>query len=380
MDAEVAIVGCGPAGGIAAKVLSEKGFSVLAIDRKKKIGYPIQCGEAISAAGLKNNGIKISSEWLKKKHKGGKIFVPNGKFFLSLVNFLSIDRAKFDQSLIKEAVDNGCKLFLRTNVSKVKKKNEIWLVRTNRGILKSKILIGADGSESNVAKQIGVLKHKEVIRAIQYKFRDLDFLDDGFLYMYLNEKFKNGYAWVFPRGDEFNVGVGGIGNIKLWLDKFCKKMGFKMEKRKSVGGGLLPKKIILESFEKSSALIVGDAAGLTNPLFGGGIHAALFSGRLAAETICKSLELGDLSRLKEYDRKIKNSSFTSPLLHKVSEIFYSLKNEEYNFIGEVFNGKNWKNVSYFNIFKKFLIKPKFFLKLIDFWTLKRGIELSERLV
>jgi len=379
MTPEIAIVGCGPAGGIAAKILSEEGFSVLAIDRKEKIGYPIQCAEAVSVTGLKSKGIKTSSEWVKKKHKGGKIFTPNGKFFISKIKFLSIDRAKFDRALIKDAMDNGCKVFLKTTVNKIKRKGKNWLIKTNRGIFTSKILVGADGPEANVAKQLGIIKHKEVIAAIQYKIKDSSFEDQDFLHIYLNEKYKNGYAWVFPRGDELNVGVDGIGRIKLWLDEFCKKMGFETEEGKLVSG-LIPKRIILTSFEKKSALIVGDAAGLTNPLFGGGIHAALFSGRLAAETICKSLESADLSILKEYDKKIRTSPFCDPILHRASEIFYSLKNEDYNFVGEVFDGRDWKDVTYSEILKKFLSKPKFFLKLKDFWILKKGIELSERLL
>ena len=376
---DVIVIGAGPAGGMTARILSKKGYSVLIIDKKKKIGYPIQCGEVISEFGLMNSKLKPRKEWIKRKHKGIKIFVPDDNFFFSFTKSYSINREKFDQWLIKEAIDYGGRLLLKTNASGIRKK-KIWYVKTNRGVFKSDILVGADGPEANVAVWLNLLRKKEFVGAIQYKFKSIDFPEKEFLCMFLNAKFKNGYAWIFPRGDEFNVGVGGIGNIKKWLDDFCKSKGFDLNKKISVNAGIIPKNYILKNFVKQSALIVGDAAGLTNPLFGGGIHAALFSGKLAGETICKAFEFNDFSLLKEYADKLRNSPFCNPILKKASEIFYSFKNEELNFTGYVYSQNNWKKVSYFEIFLKFLSKPKFFLKLRDLWTVKNGIELSEKTI
>ncbi len=376
---DVIIVGAGPAGGMTARILSKKGYSVLVIDKKKKVGYPIQCGEVISKFGLKNSKLKPCKEWVKKKHKGIKIFVPDGNFFFSFTKSYSIDRAKFDQWLIKEAIDYGCKLLLKTNASGIRKK-KLWHVKTDRGIFKSHILVGADGPEANIASWLNLLRKKEFVTAIQYKFKSSSFPENEFLCMFLNARFKNGYAWVFPRGDEFNVGVGGIGNIGKWLDDFCKSNGFDLNKKISVNAGIIPKNYTLKNFVKQSALIVGDAAGLTNPLFGGGIHAALFSGKLAGETICKTFEFDDISLLKEYEDKLRNSPFCNPILKKAGEIFYSFKNEELNFIGYVYSEKDWRKVSYLEIFLKFLLKPKFFLKIKDFWIVKKGIELSEKTI
>jgi len=378
MDYDVIIVGAGPAGTMAAKEISKEGYSVLVIEKKKKVGYPIQCGEIVGESAIKKNEIKPQDDWIKKRNNGIKIFVPNGNFFISNVKSFSINREKFDRYLVENAIENGCKTLLNTWVEGAKKKN-FWYIKTNKGIFKSKILIGADGPLSIIAKQIGILEGQKNIVAIQYKFKFLNFKDE-YPSIFLNEKFNPGYAWIFPRGDEFNVGIGGLGNVKERLDYFCKSMNINPRKKTDMNIGLIPQKCVLKSFEKDSALIIGDAAGLTNPIFGGGIQAALFSGRLAAEVINKALEFKDFSILREFDYNLRNSSLCNPLLRKASKIFYSFKNEDFNFVGEVFDKQNWKDVSYIDIFRKFLFAPRNFLKINKFRILKNGIEMSEKLI
>ena len=373
---DVVVIGAGPAGGMVARNLSKKGFSVLVIERKKEIGYPIQCGEAVSKVALKANGLK-EKEWIKTKHKGIKITVPDGNFFYSFLKIFSIDRKEFDKYLIEEALANGCKLKLRTLATSLNFKNGIIKVKTNRGIFESKVVVAADGPESKFAEKLKLFKKKAWVRALEYKIK-FRMEEQDFLQIFLNEKYKNGYAWLFPRGDEINVGVGGEGNLKLRLDEFCKSFGLKGKKK--LISGILPQDYVLEKFCKSNVLIVGDAAGLTNPIFSGGIHPALFSGKLAAEVITKAFESDDLKILREYDEKLRKSPFCNPILKKAGKILYSFTNREFNFVGEVFSKNNWKDVSYWEIFKKFLYNPKFFFKLKDFWIVKKGIEMSEELL
>ena len=373
---DVIVIGTGPAGGMVARNLSKKGFSVLVIERKKEVGYPIQCGEAVSEVALKANGLK-EKEWIKAKHKGIKITVPNGSFFFSFLKIFSIDRKRFDKYLIEEALANGCKLKLRTLATFLDFKNGIIKVKTNRGIFESRVVVAADGPESRFAEELKLFKKKLWVRAVEYKIK-FRMEEQDFLQIFLNEKYKNGYAWLFPRGDEINVGVGGKGNLKLMLDEFCKSLGLKGEKK--LISGILPQDYVLKKFCKSNVLIVGDAAGLTNPIFSGGIHPALFSGKLAAEVISKAFERDDLKILMEYDEKLRKSPFCHPILKKAGKILYSFTNREFNFVGKVFYGKNWKDVSYLEMLKKFISKPKFFLKIKDFWTVKRGVEMSEELL
>ncbi len=375
---DVIVVGAGPAGGIIAKILSEKGHSVLVIDKKKVVGKPVQCGEALSKFALKNTNLKANKEWIKLKFKGIKIFVPNGKYFLSLVKGYCIDRSKFDKWLIDQAIYKGCQILLNHRVIRIKRKGDLWYIKANEKVLNSKILVGADGYESNIAKWLGILKRRDFIYAIEYKFKGN--YPENFLSIFMNSKFKYGYAWLFPREDECNIGIGGKGNLKKKLDKFCRSIGINPEERKSIISGVIPKDYQLSCFVKDAALIVGDAAGLTNPIFGGGIHAALFSGKIAAETIHRALNSGEMQILSDYNRILKRSPFCNPILRKAGEIFYSLSNEEWNFVGEVFENKNYSEVSYFEIFKKFLAHPKFFLKLRKFYILKKAIDLSQKLI
>lgn len=374
------VVGAGPAGGMAARVISKEGHSILVIDKKKKVGQPVQCGEAVSKFALKSNKVRVKKEWVKNSFKGLKIFVPNGKYFFSFVKGYCIDRTKFDKYIIDQAVHKGCEILLNTKVMGIKRKNKLWYVKTKRKIFKSKFLIGADGAESNVATWLGILETKDFIKALQYKFRNINIKEKKLLLLYMNSKFRNGYAWVFPRGDEYNIGVGGIGNIKRWLDDFCRSKNIDIKKKFSVSYGMVPKRYRLKSFTKDSALIVGDAAGLTNPIFGGGIHSALFSGRLAGKIVCFALDSNDPKLISRYDNEVRESPFCDPILQRANKFFYSLNNDEWNFVGEVFENKNYNDMSYLRISKKFILKPKFLLKVKKFKTLKRAIDMSHELI
>lgn len=379
---DVIIIGAGPAGAIAAKTIAKNGHSVLIIDKKNEIGYPVQCAEAVSRSGLEGNNIQIQKEWLKLQLTGLKIYVPDGKYFFFLEDVFCIDRQKFDCWLNEEALKNGCEILLNTNIDSIKREDGLWHVSSGNKLFKSKILVGADGPQSSVAKWLGILRKREFINGINYKFSkdDINLQEDKLLIFY-NSEFKGGYVWIFPRGDEYNIGIGGtedFDSIKKALDKFCKSKYFDVTKKKSMSTGIIPINYELDRFTKNSAIIVGDAAGLVNPLFGSGISSALFSGRTAGKVICKALESNDFSLLNEYETILRNHPICNPVLNNAREILYSFNDNEWNFIGDIFYRQDWRKVSFIKILYKFISKPGFLFKIRKFWTAKKGIGISAK--
>ncbi len=346
---DVLIIGAGPAGGMAAKTIANSGYSVAIIEIKKEVGYPVQCAESVSEFCLNTVGIEKDDRWIKNAVKGVKIVAPNGKFFYCTEKRYNVDRHLFDKSLVEKAVDDGAELHTETKAERVERRGDRYIIKTNKGDFEAKIVVAADGPLSNVATQLGMLERKTFGKAVQYKFdaKHVKGIDDKWLYFYMHTyELKGGYIWIFPRGDEYNIGLGGrVSNLVPRLRKFCNEMGIDPEKRKSANGGLLPFEFVFKTRSENNCLVVGDAAGLTNPATGGGIFPALYSGKLAGEIIIKSFEEENPEVLKEYDRKIRKTPFLHPSIIKTAHYYANWKDEDWNRLATAAHGMDMEDMT-----------------------------------
>jgi digeranylgeranylglycerophospholipid reductase len=377
---DVIIIGAGPAGSMAAKEIASKGYSVSIIELKKEIGNPVQCAEAITEFALENVGLKVENKWLKQRLKGVKILLHNNKCFYSTVPSLSISRRLFDQWLADNAIEAGSHLFLRSKMKDIKGKEGSWKIITKNETYSSKIIIGADGASSKTARILGLLKKREYIKAFQYKFNknDINFNESEWLCMTMDEVFKGGYGWVFPRGDEYNVGIGGPqGNIKL-LNDYCKSQNFDINKKKKLNAGLVPYNFDFSSRSRNGALIIGDAGGLTNPVTGGGIHSAMFSGKKAAELVNNALEQENYSIVKKYDSIIEKTMFLHPIHRKTAGYFKKWTNKDWGFFGNAANGLDMKDLTLLKSFIIGLKYPKYLLRSMELLTIRKEMQINQK--
>lgn len=117
-----------------------------------------------------------------------------------------------------------------------------------------------------------------------------------------------GYAWVFPKGDHINVGVGGwkaIAGPRLRpaLERVCRDYGLDSSQLTNLRGHHLPIGEPGAPLTTGGAALVGDAAALLDPLSGEGIYAAIASGTAVAPAIDDYLE-GRVSSLVGYERAV----------------------------------------------------------------------------
>lgn len=372
------IIGAGPAGGMAARKLTAKSFSVLIIDKKREVGVPVQCGEAITHFGLKENGISPQKDWIKQEVRGAKPIMPDGSYFYAGQKGYSIMRDKFDQWIVNGAFANGAELMLRTRATSVKRKENIWRVFTKKGEFDGRLLIGADGPSSNVASWLGLLKSRVYFRAMEYKFpaKDFDFQEKEWLSFFMGAGWNKGYAWVFPRDDEWNIGVTGFGKTPESMKKFVKMLKLDKNSRTQETAGLVPRRYNLSSITKEGVMIVGDAAGTTNPVFGGGIHAALSSGRIAGETGVKVLENENPSLTMEYVMRMGREPYMRQLLHKCADHLQNWTDEDWNFLGWMMEGKDWSEVSLSKSMLRILRKPKYLIRGREFLLIRKAMHIN----
>ena len=363
------IIGAGPAGLIAGKHLCD----ALILDKKKEIGKPVQCGEGISKNALAMQGIKPDDDWICcKVHKVERI-MPNGKiigrFHKDSMGYV-IDRVKFEKYLTR---DIKAEIKLNVKVIDLKLRGDLWEVITENGeVFKAKCIIGADGPSSVIRRKIFPENQNkmEFIPAIEYLIETEKELDVNILKIYLNnEKYNHGYAWIFPKLKNIaNIGACGRGNFskefKRFLEEVVKKNYGDYNILENRSGNIPIANVSQCKVYRNKVFLIGDATGLADPVFKGGMSQAMMSGKTAAECILKN-------DYDSYEAKIKAMPFANVKLIEARDILYGLDNDIINEFGKIFkeNSSFLKKIfiiaakpnlrkNFFKIFRFFLVWKK----------------------
>jgi digeranylgeranylglycerophospholipid reductase len=375
------VVGAGPSGGMAARTLAASGFRTAILDKKKVVGEPVQCAEGVSEFGLASNGIGPRDEWVMQRVRGARCVAPNGKwFYITRLPGFAIDRPTFDRWIVQGAVDDGAVLRTATRVTAVSRHDGGWRVHANGEQIDARIVIGADGPASLVARQAGLVRSLEKSVAYEYRFRreDVPDLDPDYFLLHVSEAYDGGYAWVFPRGETVNVGAGGPIDGHAATLAFCRTLGIDPAKRMHTIAGSIPYRYDLASLALPGLAIVGDAGGITNPMNGAGIHPGIFSGRVAGECAVAALTSGDPSALLAYDRILRASPFLDPLLWWMIDRVRGWSDRFMNTVAEEIHGLEWRAVNVRLGLRAFLRKPWLAAHGREFLRMIRTLELCER--
>ena len=319
-------------------VLGQAGLSVAVID---KAVFPRDktCGDALSVDVI--NQLSILSQDLastfndfpsKMPSHGVKIFSPDhGHIDIPFVHQgkekcgYICSRLDFDNLLIQQLKKIPCvTLFENCNLHKVETRKEDIKVHTEEGTFTGQIIIGADGAQSIVTKQLGTFKteRKHYSAGLRIYYEGVSSFHEGhFIELYFFRKILPGYLWIFPLPDnKANVGIGMLSsevskkkiNLKETLQEFLTthpvlKERFKDAKAlESVKGFGLPLGSKKRKISGDRFLLAGDAASLIDPFTGEGIGNAIRSGRVAAEHILKCFDEEDFSDSfnSAYDQEI----------------------------------------------------------------------------
>ena len=329
---DVAIIGAGPAGSTTAKILSEHGFNVLLTDRSN---FPRDkaCGGGLPTKIFEKYGYLKDENLIESYTYGGIIYSSSQKYKVEVKKEKPIlgmvIRKKFDHGLVKLAINNGATFIEGKKTIDAKildKKAEIILENGKK--IESEVLVGADGVWSTIAKKTGLIEDKRNVSIslcseIPLTNKEMDEFFGKYRYGLLHLKVLglSGYGWVFPKKNHVNIGIGEINlerdkkinkkNLKKILEQYIKLLKNKNIIPKElvinkINGAALPNYPLKKTYS-DRLIMVGDAAGFTNPFTGEGIFYAMISGEIAANIIKKSLENNDTSSnlLYEYERNWK---------------------------------------------------------------------------
>jgi flavin-dependent dehydrogenase len=199
-----------------------------------------------------------------------------------------VSRRNFDEGLLSKATESGVKTVGERAVA-VRRKNGFWQIKTDRRLLFSRILVGADGVNSLVRRQtIGPISRENL--AMGYGYFVVGAEQKEAVMKFLAE--FPGYIWIFPGRNCSNIGIWSQimhgSAIKKILDDFISSYCPQV-KISSRFAAMFPSATNSDFFSLPCAgknwFLVGDAAGHVDPISGEGILYALWSGDLAAEAI-----------------------------------------------------------------------------------------------
>lgn len=329
VDADVAVAGAGPAGAAAACYLARAGFRVVLLDQRS---FPRDkvCGDFVGPAALDEmDQLDLRSHRLfqdANRIRRAAIYLDGVKLIAQAVPHLPgkpdhgmcIPRLALDNAIVNAAVGSGARLIEGARVTGYKAEPGCIVVtfhgREGEQNLRARLLIGADGSSSLVSRILrgGPPPRRDRILAVRAYFADVEGPQDR-ADLYFSSSTFPGYCWVFPTGDgSANVGVGALletypATKERQLNQVLTNI---IESDPAVGSRLsaarMKGKIVgwpLVTFNPSLPIIhdrvilIGDAAGLINPLNGEGIQYALQSARWAFETIAVALRRNEVSAI-----------------------------------------------------------------------------------
>jgi digeranylgeranylglycerophospholipid reductase len=352
---DVIVVGAGPAGSTTAKTVAEKGLNVLLIERELEIGVPDKCGEYLpSLKEMKKLTPKVPNleeyfdppkECIVNNTKYVRFIFPNNVEISTPFEGIIVERKLFDKHLANEAARAGSQISPFTSALKLLNNGKSIKVRNNTGTfnLNAKVIVGADGVYSLIARQSGLPVSKNPLDygiGYQYEMCGVEH-DPEYVDMYLGEDIAPGtYAWIIPKGrDIANVGIGvrtpfmekGM-SIKDYQFNFVNKHPISSKKLRNavptaVKAGTIPVGGPMKRTSTDNVLAVGDAGGHTIPTVGGGIPPGIIIGRIAgniaADHVLNQRPLSDFD--SAWKNEIGETLDNSLRLRRMSDIVFKNK-------------------------------------------------------
>lgn len=296
-QADVIVVGAGPAGSTAAYRLADAGAQVLLLDRAT---FPRDkpCGGGLTLRGVRQLPFSVDPVVEDVVHR----LVLRLRFdsWTEVTSpepvILMTQRRRLDAFLMERAAEVGAEVRQGVRVrSASQDASGVSVVCDGGERIRAQYLVGADGATGICRQMVGPsVEHSHAVAMegnVSYDeydptpYRGRALLEVGVI--------PGGYGWVFPKGDHANIGVGGYlsqgPRLRDELARLCRVHGVDPARLRDIRGWRLPIRRAGAPSVSGRALLVGDAAGLVDPLSGDGMFEAFTSSRLASEAVMDAL-------------------------------------------------------------------------------------------
>ena len=301
---DTVVIGGGPAGSTLAYRLAGAGVSVLVVD-KARFPRDKPCGGGITLRAFRQCPVdpspvveeEVDVVELRFRYDDAVVRRSTTPFVLMT------QRRRLDAFLLDAARERGAEVRDGTT-AQIEPSNTLLLGTGER--VQADAIVGADGANGTTARAVGLgagivhgvayegnvpytaISRERYARRVVIELADI----------------PGGYGWVFPKADHANIGVGGWQSegphIREHLKRLCEAHGLAPEAVESLRGHRLPLRRPGTAVAGERALLLGDAAGLIDPVSGDGMYECFVSSRLAADAILDLLA-GRSSSLEPYE-------------------------------------------------------------------------------
>jgi len=303
MDYDLIVIGAGPGGAITSFTVAQAGYRVLMLERDAVCKSP--CAGYV--------GLSINIEMpvdcgIRSKISKMRTYFPDLSYHDFQLNGFVVDRSQFDMSLVKKAEEAGAYIKWRSPLIDLVTDG----VRFPDGVASGKIIVGSDGVFSKTSSLLGIKKQRAAFCA-QYHIKGIELLHNTSEIFFDADYAPGGYVWIYPTGpDSANVGLGitvaGSKSPHQYLDAFIKESNISGrldgEVTKYISGAL-PISGLREKLVYDNILLVGDSAGMADPVTGAGINSAMLAGEVAGNTIIRAIENDDITLLEQYETRVR---------------------------------------------------------------------------
>ncbi|MCH2406585.1 MAG: NAD(P)/FAD-dependent oxidoreductase [Candidatus Nitrosopelagicus sp.] len=346
---DLIVVGAGPAGSSAAYAAAKNGIKVALLEKEENVAQTVRTSGVTWIDYAKEFGIP---EDCYNPIRTYNFCSPNNTVSITdnKPKAAVLDVRKTYRFLADMAKKNGAEIFVNTNVTNVITENgSIVGVKASSSnsemIFHARMLIDASGFQSAVSKSLGLVKQWERFGVgAEYEAEVENVKSDTWWLMVGQMYSPAGYAWIFPLGKNMvRIGVG-VGKPESDVDP-TQRLDELIEKgagpikdlgkitKKEFHYGLIPNEGLSRKTVYDNLILVGDTAGMANPLVLEGIRYAIKYGRVAGDVASKAIKSGDTSEKalqyyeetwkKEIESKIKSA-------HKVQARWLELSDSEWD--------------------------------------------------